>query len=180
MYLVQLYNLLGTSSLLEDVPLMGFMYLVQLYNLLSTSSLSEDVPLVEFTYLVQLYYLLGTSSLSEDVPLVEFMLCTLCSCIIFRYILSLRRCTSGGIYEPCTVVLFTCMPGDGYCRQPRSLLLCWFEVFWAQINSLGLVCGFSKLCEFSWWWWLLIQCYSPLSSRLTALACDSIGVTSFM
>ena len=59
MYLVQLYNLLGTASLSEDVPLVEFMYLVRLYNLLGTSSLSEDVPLVEFMNLVQLYYLLA-------------------------------------------------------------------------------------------------------------------------
>ena len=41
-----------------------------------------------------------------------------------------------------------------------------------QPNALS----FFQLC---WWWWLLafIQRYSPLSSRLTALACESTWVT---
>ena len=32
--------------------------------------------------------------------------------------------------------VFTCMPGESYCRQLRSLLCLW-GVFWALINSLG-------------------------------------------
>ena len=36
-----------------------------------------------------------------------------------------RECTSGGVMYP----VFTHMPGESYCRQLRSLLLCY--IFWA-------------------------------------------------
>ena len=33
-------------------------------------------------------------------------------------------------------LIFTCMPGERYCRQLRSLLLCLYDIFQALINSL--------------------------------------------
>ena len=37
-------------------------------------------------------------------------------------------------------LVFTGMPGESYCRQLRSFLLCLYDIFWALINSL--VCWF--------------------------------------
>ena len=51
--------------------------------------------------------------LSEDVLLVEFM-----------------------------YLVFTCMPGESYCRWLMSLMLCLCDVFWALVNSL--VCWFIR------------------------------------
>ena len=34
-------------------------------------------------------------------------------------------------------LVFTRMPGESYCRQLRSLLLCLCDVFWVLINSLA-------------------------------------------
>ena len=53
----------------------------------------------------------------EDVPLVEFM-----------------------------YLVFTCMPGESYCRWLRSLLLCSCDVFRALINSLCLLYLFVSVC----------------------------------
>ena len=40
-------------------------------------------------------------------------------------------------------LVFTCMPGESYCRQLGSLLLCLCDIFRALINSL--VCLFLYL-----------------------------------
>ena len=61
-------------------------------------------------------------------------------------------------------------------------LVCWIHT--KQVWQLVVYSGNMCLNCFMGWIWLiddlLIWCYSPLSSRLTALACDSTWVTSFL